>query len=495
MKILKFKCELLSDVVLNHKSATDGNKKTLDFIPGNNFLGIVAGALYPEKDEHGEALTIFHSGAVMFGDAHPSAGGIRGLRMPASVFYPKLQKVADCCFIHHLIPDLSSKEMKDLQLKQCRTGFCTCDRGKILLLDVERSFAIKSAYNRDLRRSMDEMMYGYEALQKGCELYFEVCFTEAAEQYVENVKNALTGVKRIGRSRSAQYGLVKIEPWDYSQPPSVNKTVEVCEQGEKVRCVTVYADGRLIFLDEYGLPTFIPRAEDLGVQRGKILWDKSQVRTFQYAPWNYKRKVYDTDRCGIEKGSVFVIKVDEGDINFNTDRVGVYQNEGFGKVIYNPDFLDGDEIGKSIYQVEKYKEERRDINREAGKTVEEGKKIPLLEFLENKKSEDNTRAAIYHKVNLFVKDYAGKFGNHVFASQWGTLRSIAMRYRGADLRIKVYAYLERGIASEQWGEQGRRDNLYRFMENVIQDERIGICELHHVIMNLASEMGKKCKRR
>jgi hypothetical protein len=495
MKILKFKCELLSDVVLNHKSAADGNKKTLDFIPGNNFLGIVASALYPEKDERGDALTIFHSGAVMFGDAHPSTGGIRGLRMPASMFYPKQQKVTDCCFIHHLIPDLLSKEMKDLQLKQCRTGFCTCDRGKAFLLDVERSFAIKSAYNRNLRRSMDEMMYGYEALQKGSELYFEVCFTEAAEQYVENVKNALSGVKRVGRSRSAQYGLVKIVPWDYIQPVSVNKTVEVYERGEKVRCVTVYADGRLIFLDKYGLPTFIPSAEDLGVQGGKILWDKSQVRTFQYAPWNYKRKVYDTDRCGIEKGSVFVVEVSNVDFSFNTDHVGVYQNEGFGKVIYNPDFLDGDENGKAVYQVDKYNEEKKVLSEEIDKVEEEVKNIPLLEFLVNKKSEDDTRAAIYHEVNKFVDLYAVKFRNNAFASQWGTLRSIAMRYRCSDLQIKMCTYLESGIASEQWGEQGRRDDLYRFMKNVIQDKRIGIGELHHVIMNLASEMGKKCKRR
>ena len=42
MTTLKFKCHLDSDVVLNLSAATEGSNKTLDFIPGNVFLSIVA---------------------------------------------------------------------------------------------------------------------------------------------------------------------------------------------------------------------------------------------------------------------------------------------------------------------------------------------------------------------------------------------------------------------------------------------------------------------
>ena len=41
-KTIKFKCTLESDLVLSQTSSSEGNQKTLDFIPGNNFLGIVA---------------------------------------------------------------------------------------------------------------------------------------------------------------------------------------------------------------------------------------------------------------------------------------------------------------------------------------------------------------------------------------------------------------------------------------------------------------------
>lgn len=58
MKQMKFKVTLSTDVVLNVKSATDGNNQTLDFIPGNNFLGIVAGRLYQKVDTQ-TAWTLF----------------------------------------------------------------------------------------------------------------------------------------------------------------------------------------------------------------------------------------------------------------------------------------------------------------------------------------------------------------------------------------------------------------------------------------------------
>lgn len=88
---MKFKVTLSTDVVLNVKSATDGNNQTLDFIPGNNFLGIVAGRLYQKVDTQ-TAWTLFHSGKVRYGDAHPLVDNHRSLRVPAAIYQPKLDK-------------------------------------------------------------------------------------------------------------------------------------------------------------------------------------------------------------------------------------------------------------------------------------------------------------------------------------------------------------------------------------------------------------------
>ena len=43
---MKFTCTLLSDVILNQNAGSKERQSTLDFIPGNVFLGIAAGKLY-----------------------------------------------------------------------------------------------------------------------------------------------------------------------------------------------------------------------------------------------------------------------------------------------------------------------------------------------------------------------------------------------------------------------------------------------------------------
>jgi len=121
---MKFKCTLLSDVVLNETSSSEGKQRSLDFIPGNNFLGIVASALYGQMTDQ-ESEEVFHSGKVRFGDAHPSLEGFRGLKVAASMSYPKLGKASEECYVYHHIEQFD--ELKEKQLKQCRNGFYSFD--------------------------------------------------------------------------------------------------------------------------------------------------------------------------------------------------------------------------------------------------------------------------------------------------------------------------------------------------------------------------------
>ena len=469
MKTLKFKCTLLSDVILNQKAATEGPNQTLDFIPGSCFLGIVA-SQYEKFEGEGTAMEIFHSGKVRFGDAHPSKGNVRGLKIPASMFYPKLEKASKEMYIHHAVPNLDSDEMKKKQLKQCRNGFYTFVDNEAKEIITETNFAIKSAYDREKRRSKDEQMYGYESLQKGLELYFEVEVEN--DDLAKKIKDALVGNdKRVGRSRTAQYGLVKIEECNYSEVKCVPS-----ENG----LITVYADGRLIFLDDYGLPTFQPYAEQLGLpENAEILWDKSQIRTFQYTPWNYKRQCFDADRCGIEKGSVFVVKTSS--CPEKSQYVGSYKNEGFGKVIYNPDFLKAESIGKAIYKISV------SVNKSEKKEIEL-KGSPLLEFIKNQKKSETSEKDVYAAVNYWVEENKKLFQRTKFASQWGAIRGIAMATKD-DSKIKdnVVAYLSHGVKSSDW-DGNRRNNLESFMNGCNNDNiRIGL-------VNLAAEMAKKCRK-
>lgn len=483
MKTLKFKCTLLSDVILNQKAATEGPNQTLDFIPGSCFLGIVASELYPtDKDKAKEdyaqrmsqAMEIFHSGKVRFGDAHPSKGDVRGLKIPASMFYPKLQKPSEKLYIHHAIPNLDDEDLRKEQLKQCRNGFYIFAGDKATEVKTETNFAIKSAYDREKRRSKDEQMYGYESLQKGLELYFEVQVEN--DDLAKDIKGALVGKKRVGRSRTAQYGLLEIKPFEYS---------EIASGESHNNVVTVYADGRLIFLDTYGLPTFRPTGEQLGLPKdSQILWDKSQIRTFQYAPWNYKRQCFDADRCGIEKGSVFVVDVSNcGNLDLKSQYVGSFNNEGFGKVIYNPEFLKAKEDdGQAIYIID----DKAENSSKPEKKSLGGSQ--LLDYIQKQQSEENKNNGIYSNVNEWVKDNKTAFqGIEKFASQWGAIRGIAMATKD-DSKIKenVMTYIGHGVKSSDW-DGNRRKKLEEFMK----DNEINIRE---ALVNLAAEMAKKCRK-
>ena len=275
------------------------------------FLGICAkkyGDLPPEKQ-----LLMFHTGDVQFGDAHVAAKGIRTLRIPAVMHYPKGKSVEELCYLNFgYDPEKASDKTE--QLKQCRNGFYAFvpKEKKAYEQPVETAYAIKSAYDYEKRRSEDDKMYGYESMEQGLEFLFEVRLSDKVEQFAEDIKKYLEGNHRLGKSKTAQYGLVKIEEAKENMFPDYTGSVLKDKSGNEI--YTVYADSRLIFIDEDTLqPTFRPTAEQLGFKKeDKILWEHSQVRTFQYAPWNNKRQTRDSDRCGIEKGSVFVVKSSSG---------------------------------------------------------------------------------------------------------------------------------------------------------------------------------------
>ena len=498
MKELKFKCTLLSDVILNKKSATTGPNETLDFIPGSSFLGIVASRLYAHVSPS-EARLLFHDGHVRYGDAHPSLGNFRGLRVPASMYYPKLSGPESELFIHHMIPE--SLDLSDRQLKQSRRGFFdfsdSSESPVAHQINPETSFAVKSAYDPKQRRAKDEQLFGYQSLRKGLTMYFSVEIDDEAIECVEDLEakitQALAGERQIGRSRSAQYGLVVIEPADFSESVS---GLPLRRNGKD--SVAVYADSRLIFLDEYGLPTFQPSARMLGLE-GEVDWEKSQIRTFRYAPWNFKRQCFDTDRCGIEKGSVIVVDLPEGYHPALCSRyVGDYVNEGFGRVIYNPRFLAADSNGNAIFRLGSDRQTEKVLFKEA--PITGNSTSPLMHYLQNMKTRDEETVKVTEMVNRWTLRNARKFAKGDFASQWGNIRNLAISSSDiSDLKEELFApgpeapgYLVHGIAKEKWA--GERLRLLReFVDDAERDLDPVMSKL--AVVNLASEMAKKIRQK
>ena len=513
MRTLQFRCTLLTDVVLNAKAATEGPQDTLDFIPGNCFLGIVANQ-YDRFKEQGKSMDLFHNGKVRYGDAHPALtiGGenVRSLRVPASFFYPKLASQAERCYVHHAYSrdeDHEGINGRPQQLKQCRTGFYGMADGTAVRTSFPVSFAIKSAYDRSLRRAKDEQMYGYQSLDKGAVFYFEVEVDD--DTLADDVMAALCGRQRIGRSRTAQYGLVDISPEQFTQPSSNDTLLTI--GGDTY--VALYADSRLVFTDTDGQPHTRITAADLGLD-GEIDWMKSQVRTFQYAPWNFKRQARDMDRFGMEKGSVIIVRL-------NTPRqeipsyVGNYLNEGFGKVIANPWFLSVKPGSNGMAAILFKERESASLKPASDTAAAQKPDTPLLRYLVQKDKDIQAEDFIYRIVNDFGENKAKLFRGKEFASQWGAIRTIAMRCKDSvelrrellDKKIVVsrstsvddssesktvnMAFLTHGVAEKKWKERGRLRSLTNFL-----DELDAYRDAHKVdiavraTIELASEMAK-----
>lgn len=508
MKTLYFECKLLSDVVMTQKSATEGHHRTLDFIPGNNFLGIVAKKLYADTGiDNSVKLDLFHSGKVRFGDAHPALGEWRTLRGPASVFYPKLSKLSSEAYVYYRIPDLQGEEIRKKQLKQCRNGFFAMTENEFLPADIEVNYAIKSAYDKEKRRSENEKMYGYQSLGKGRCFYFQVEIAD--ENLADYVVKVLEGRHGVGRSKTAEYGLVDIRSLEQGFRQCESTAEMTVLNGESY--VVVYADSRLIFWDETGMPTLQPTAEQLGVRGGCVDWRKSQVRSFQYAPFNSKRRQYDADRYGIEKGSVFVVRADSF-VMPEDHTVGGYKNEGFGKVIYNPTFLHTDEQGRCLLS---FKDKATDVETQREGYVgvvtgimseekdEEGR--DLLKFLRSRRDRRIFTAGIYTEVEKFVGKYRKLYGDD-FASQWGTIRKealkIAMDNSIKDNKVEVLekylfgeeGYLLKGVASREWNMKGRLEAFRDFVREQKQKAcpgKEGEKRVLEIVINLAAQMAKK----
>lgn len=472
----QFSCTLLSDIIINQTSGSKEKQATMDFLPGNVFLGIAAGRLYGQLSPD-NAMVLFHSGRVRFGDAHPLSEGIRSLRIPAALYYKKDESLTDGggYVMYNWTPD------EYTQPKQCRNGFYIfTEDNRCSEVKINKSTAIKSAYDSDNRRSKYEAMYAYESLRKGLRFAFEIEYDDDVDTtLIDSLVKAIVGKKHAGHSKSAQYGLVEIRENRFTSIES--------QKPSSADMAVVYADSRLIFIDGCGMPTFQPTAHNLGFESGaEIDWQKSQLRTFRYAPWNAKRQTPDTDRCGIEKGSVFVIKLN-GTVSPSVSRyIGSYNCEGFGHVIYNPAFLDSDAVGKSILRFI----EKKDANVIQSTTVASHSSMNqlLLAKLDAMFQKDDNE--IYKLVNGFVQKHKNEFrkGDDRFASQWGYIRDLAENCSTSEeFKNEVGKYLDHGVAEEKW--RYKKDALFKFIE-----DNKNRSDWSDIMINLTAEMAKQCKR-
>ena len=414
---LTFQVEFLSDIVLPASSNTEGNIENLDFIPGSNFLGMVARSY----GDFNDSFNVFHSGNVRFGDATLLHEGRATYKMPLSFFHEKLNK--NEMVNHHLIEDFT----KFKQLKQKRKGYITQELEEV---SFNYNYAQKSAYDKEKRRSQESSMYGYNAIPSGTTWQFSVRYDGIESEDVERIKSNLLGKKRLGKSKSSQYGQVNIS--------EAEKSSMVACDSSKTSTVVLYAKSRIALVDEEGNPTYNLKYLIEGLDEGQIVWEKSQIKTSTFTPYNGAMQTKSYARVVINSGSVVVLKnLSQEQLESLEMGVGVYLSEGFGEVLVNPSFLE--------------KQGRFSLNESSKSSELKALEItePIVKFLDNKEQKKRENLNLASKVNSFMQEHKSLYKN-ISNAQWGTIRSICTS--GSErFEEEIKEYIESGKVT--WKEK------------------------------------------
>lgn len=450
----RFKVLMEEPMILPNSDRTERSLNCLDYISGNIFLGIVAGALYKEGSPR-ETLDLFHNGNVQFGNAYLSLKDKQSYPIPAVWHKEKGTKLISGIYFHHLLTNEEKRKLAEngIQIKQERKGYFVMDADKKLILNAQKKVVLKSAYNNERRSARKREMYLYEFLEAGQEFIFEI--RAISTDYLDMVSKKLIGKKHISKSKSSEFGGVVIS------------SIGSIYADEKVKIIpnkdhyVIYAHSNLAFINKYGEPSWNITAKQLGFNNAKINYEKSQLYFDKFHTRNGKRKSHDSDRLIIKQGSVFYVEKDENidsKIIINEAKInkgiGVFLSEGYGRVIVDPEFLNVFDNSQIEYvNSNKHKE-----------MLFQEDQLALNSILKEREDMKNSLEKIYSEVEEFIQENRN-ICNSISASQWGAIRSYIYQSKMDEnpnkklfelVFHKKDGYLNHGMMSKKWDGEPRK---------------------------------------
>jgi hypothetical protein len=328
---------LLDDCVFSERAATEGAHDTLDRIPGSALLGAAAAQLYAQLSPD-QAYAVFHSGRLRFGDGLPATHGGVAWPVPMCWHYDKNHKPKDSLegpSVFNLLQSGSDSQQPKIQFKQLREGYVSASGRWI---KPTRNYRMKTAISPATGRAAEAQLFGYSALQRGQRFIAQI---EADADFdptlFARITQVLQGQLFLGRSRSAEYGRVRIE----------HRTREHAEQPGPVNgsMLTLWLLSDLAPCNAHGQPTLELDVAGLGLPAGsRIDWAKTFTRSRRYSPWNAKRHGFDSERQVLMAGGVIHIELPEGAdtpaLTAQLSRgIGLHREAGLGRVWVNPPLL------------------------------------------------------------------------------------------------------------------------------------------------------------
>lgn len=428
---ITLKLTLKDDMVLSETSATAGVHGSLDYIPGANLLGAMAAQTYSNLSKTDQAWSIFHSAKVRFGNALPLANPENlesvGFPMPLCIHTEKSNDKA----FQNLIW-VNDGDNAGTQMKQKRGGYLTANAQTFA---PKMHYSMRTAIDAQTGTAAESQLFGYQALRAGQSFISTIQCDEAND--FEQVKAFFQSAKtlRLGRSRSAQYGRVNVS---VVKADAADKSFAHHSWQLKDNLLVIWLASDCIVNDEFGHPTLNPSGQDVGLSSGKLLLDKSFIRTRQVSAFNATRKHYDMTRQAIVKGSVLVFEqcsLTQSDHQKLTQGIGIGIEQGFGQVV--PHAL----VPSILFEQKPALTTMEPIT--AQTSVQTPKSV-LAQNLQNLLKEDDqlktARQAANSAFKILLEHYASgrnftgtpvgvAFGPS--NTQWGAIREVAQNLRNA----------------------------------------------------------------
>ena len=500
MSKLHFTVTLLEGVIFSERSATSGSQATLDYLPGAAFLGYCAGKLYTNPSLN--HFTLFHSGAVRFGCAYPlDDADSPMLPVPLCWHLEKGKSIKEhgtdaiVNLIHTDDTTFKEWEKKGIQQKQIRGGYFSAN-GRFV--SPERLFCLKSAIDRTkMGRAADKQLFGYESLAAGSRWHFSVAVDD--ESIADILKGELCKSFRVGHSRTAEYGLLKVE--------EATGIKEFDLSSVESDLLLIYAQSDIALRDaETGIPILEPKAHHFGLPDNVIFKpDKSYLRTRSYAPFNGHRRTHDLERQVIVKGSVLAFSKQTGEM-FSVQEiddcrsktsvgVGHYRHDGLGMVLVQPKFL---EPGYKI-SCSPMNEKPADLPTSTCTDNES-----LLKCLITKTNQIESERETIATVAKWVEELVKHIDRLPKNSQWGHLRNIAMSVGDVTaLNQKLFAndtdnpfnakgFCYHGVSEKQWkgtfSVGGAQKSFRDFLKDIVIGNETDIAKVRMRLYHLANRL-------
>lgn len=355
MKVIKLKLEAMQPLVITDGTTEGQTHKTLEYIPGNMLLGALASAWKRNNpnvtpDDSDEFNNLFLNSKVKWGHAFPLAGDEQ--TVPVPLCYQKLKNYgglpsvgaqnADKSHVLNLssielnsdttLKDLILRDKKEwnlsdneaIKLKKLDLGFMTQE--KKCQPNILQTWNMHVAIGKG-RTAADGQLFGFSALGKGTKFISEIYCDDACEQSLKALLNSISNL-HIGHSRSAGYG--KVATKVLSCEDVVSQKVE--SNTAKLFLLSGYISKRSWELPLNNLEKELQKYfENAKISKLYCLYDN--LNGFNNL-WALPRKA----RQMLVQGSVIEIAFDKV-VSQLPKAIGGYINEGYGRILVNPEFL------------------------------------------------------------------------------------------------------------------------------------------------------------